>query len=325
MIDFRYHLVSIVAIFLALSVGIVLGTSFLEDPAIKTAQALAERLSKGNDELRGQIESLQKREAGTDALIAAATPRLVQDALATERVVIVEAPGATAGMREAVQEVIAKSGATVTGRVVLADTYVDATQSAAIDKLATDAKPAEMTFVPDATPYEKTAAVLASAIMTSDPGQLGKENPVAAGVLDAFENGGLLTVSGQPAKRADLAVLVAPAEPYTGENAVQQAGAITAMAVGLDDAGRGAVLAGALPAAATGGVIAALREDTAAAEKVSTVDTADMPAGRVVVVYALREQLFGVAGQYGLGSGASGIEPSAPPTPAPVPTATSGG
>lgn len=74
MIDFRYHLVSIVAIFLALSVGIVLGTTLLEDPVIKASEGLANQLREGNNELRDQVEALQRREAGNDAFVVADTP-----------------------------------------------------------------------------------------------------------------------------------------------------------------------------------------------------------------------------------------------------------
>ncbi|GAA3429277.1 copper transporter [Streptosporangium sandarakinum] len=321
MIDFRYHLVSIVAIFLALSVGIVLGTSFLEDPAIKATEIFANQLRVSNEDYRDQLEAVQKREAANDAFVTDAAPRLVQNALATESVVIVEAPGVTNAVREGVQDLLVKAGATVTGRVVLDESYVDAAQAPLIEKLADEAKPADMTFPADATPYRKVATALADAIVTDDPAQIGKENPVAAGVLDAFEAGGLLTVTGEPAKRAALAVLIAPAEPYAGEGAAQQANALVSMALGLDETGRGVVVAGGPSSATTGGVVAALRDDTAAAEKVSTVDNADKPMGRVVVVYALREQLSGATGQYGIGPGVSGVEPSA----SPAPTATSGG
>ncbi len=321
MIDFRYHLVSIVAIFLALSVGIVLGTTLLKEPAIDTAETLANQLRVSNNELRAELKTVQGRDVANDAFVPADTPRLVRDALAGERVVIVEAPGSSASMREAVQQVITESGATVSGRVALTDKYVDATQSLFVDTLATDVKPVDMTFLPEDTPHDKAAAVLAGAIVTGDPAQVGKTNPAAAGILDTFQRGGLITFTEQPAKRADLAVLIAPAEPYTGEGAAPQAAAVVSMATGLDEAGRGTVVTGPVSSSAAGGAIAALREDAVAVEKVSTVDNADMPAGRVVVVYALREQLSGASGQYGMGPGVSGIEPSAPPAP----TATSGG
>jgi hypothetical protein len=329
-IDFRYHLVSIVAIFLALSVGIVLGTTLLKEPAIDAAETFANQLREGNTELRDQVQVLQKRAAANDAVILADTPKLVRDTLIGKSVVIVEAPGTTATMREAVQQAVLASGAIVTGRVILADRYVDISQSTFVDKLAAAAKPAEMTFPVEGTAYDRMAAVLAGAIMTSDPEQVDKENPVGAGILDTFQRGGLLTVTDKPVERADLAVLTAPAEPYVGETSVEQAtaaeqaGAIVSMALALDEAGQGTVMAGTQNATLAGGAIAALREDNSFAEKVSTVDTADMPLGRVVVVYALREQLSGLAGQYGIGPGSSGVEPSATPAPTAT-TATSGG
>ncbi|GHH71579.1 hypothetical protein GCM10017673_25330 [Streptosporangium violaceochromogenes] len=321
MIDFRYHLVSIVAIFLALSVGIVLGTTLLKEPAIDTAESLANQLRVGNSELRAELKTVQGRAAASDAFITADTPRLVRDALAGERVVILEAPGGTSALREAVQQVITQAGATVSGRVTLTDKYADVTQAPLLDRLATDTKPVDLSFGAEDTAYDKAAAVLSGTVVTGDPAQVGKASPASAAVLGAFQRAGLLTVAEQPAKRADLAVLIAPAEPYAGEGAARQTAAVVAMASRLAEAGRGVVLAGPLTSGGAGGVVTALRDEAAVAEKVSTVDNADMPAGRVVVVYALREQLSGGAGQYGMGPGVSAVEPSAPPTS----SATSGG
>ncbi|MFF5112339.1 copper transporter [Streptosporangium sp. NPDC000509] len=324
MIDFRYHLVSIVAIFLALSVGIVLGTTLLEDPVIKASESLANQLREGNNELRDQVDALQKREAANDAFVTGGTARMVQDALVGRSVVIVEAPGSTASVREAAQQVIEEAGGSVTGRITLTERYTDPAQAGFVDKLAVGAKAAETVFSVEDTAHDKAAEVLAGAILTSDSSQIGKEHPSGAGILDAFQRAGLLTVTGEPARRAETALMIAPAEAYAGETASAQAGTLVTLALGLDDAGQGTVIAGTQTSVAPGGVIAALREDAAFTEKVSSVDTADMPAGRVVVVYALREQLTGLAGQYGIGPGVSGIEPSATPTPT-VPTATSGG
>lgn len=237
---------------------------------------------------------------------------------------VVEAPGATVSVRESAQQVIEEAGAIVTGRITLTERYVDPAQTGFVDKLAVGAKAAETVFPVEDTAYDKAAQVLADAIVTSDPVQVGKEHPAGAGILDAFQRAGLLTVTDEPAKRAELALMIAPAEAYAGETAAGRAGALVALALGLDEVGQGTVLAGTQTSAAAGGVITALREDTSFTEKVSSVDTADMPAGWVVVVYALREQLAGLAGQYGIGSGVSGIKPSATPTPTAV-TATSGG
>ena len=52
MIDFRYHLVSLIAVFLALAVGVVLGAGPLDDPIGQTVESRADALSTSNNELR---------------------------------------------------------------------------------------------------------------------------------------------------------------------------------------------------------------------------------------------------------------------------------
>ncbi|GLW08374.1 hypothetical protein Misp01_35040 [Microtetraspora sp. NBRC 13810] len=322
MIDFRYHLVSIVAIFLALSVGIVLGATFLQGPAIELANQTVGRVSQHNEELLRQVQTLQGRETGNDGFIGGVTPQLVQGELAGERVLIVEAPGVTAGLRDAVQESLGQAGAAVTGRVAVTDRFFDPKQSGVLDQLALAAKPAEMSFSEGLTPYDRAAAVLAAAVVTADSAEGGRENPAASGVLDAFEKGGMITTSGDPAQRATLAVVMAPADPYEGENAESQNAALVSLAAGLDAADGGTIVAGPLSASGAGGLIAALRDSGEPSGGVSSVDTADMPVGRIVLVYALREQLAGDAGHYGLGAGASAFEPS--PAASPTPRSSGG-
>ena len=121
MIDFRYHLVSIVAIFLALTVGIVMGSTVLQEPLIKSAEETTAQLRLGKEELRRENVSLQERESGYDAFVTAATPELVRGALAGERVVIVEAPSfLTRRSTAIIPAPIETAWASVT-RVVLAD------------------------------------------------------------------------------------------------------------------------------------------------------------------------------------------------------------
>jgi len=90
------------------------------------------------------------------------------------------------------------------------------------------------------------------------------------------------------------------------------------LAQALDDIGRGTVVTGTLEAAGTGGVLTAIRDNGDVAGKGSTVDTLDMTAGRASLVYALREQLDGGSGQYGIGPAAASFLPTATPTPSPA-------
>lgn len=51
MIDFRYHLVSLVAVFLALAVGIILGAGPLADPIGDTLTGQVDKLREDRNQL----------------------------------------------------------------------------------------------------------------------------------------------------------------------------------------------------------------------------------------------------------------------------------
>jgi hypothetical protein len=324
-IDFRYHLVSIVAIFMALAVGIVLGTTLLQDPAIDLAKRTSDELTSANNGLRADLDALRGREAGNDAFIAATTPEMVSGDLAGQKVLLIESPGASTSMREAAQQVLEQAGAVIAGRVALTEKFLDPAGKGVIDGLVNQFKPANMAFPPTATSWSRAATLLASTLVTGDPAQAGTPSAGTPDVLGTFETGGLLTVDGDPVKeRATLAVMFAPEKPFEGDNAEAMAGALASVADAFDVAGKGAVLAGVPVTAATpGDAISAVRDDGDISKRVSTVDSADMPVGRVVIVYALQEQLAGRSGQYGIGKGAS-VPMPAMPTPSATPTTQSG-
>ncbi|MEV0234890.1 copper transporter [Nonomuraea sp. NPDC050786] len=324
MIDFRYHLVSIVAIFLALAVGVVLGTTLLQEPAVRSAREVTAQLTKSKEELRTQLDALQSRETGNDTFIAAMTPSLVAGDLTGQRVLLVETPGSSTTMREAAQQVLTQAGAQISGRVGLTEKLLDPKGTGVLDGLVNQLKPANMMFPTTATSWDRAATLLSAAFVTTDQAQAGTPNPATADVVSAFETGGLLTTEGDPLKRATLAVMFAPEKPYEGESAELQAGALVSMASGLDVAGKGTVLAGTVVTPAVpGDPIGALRDDSEISKRVTSVDTADMPAGRVAIVYSLREQLNGRAGQYGIGKGISAPLPAVP-SATPSPTNQSG-
>ncbi|MFG1710246.1 copper transporter [Nonomuraea sp. M3C6] len=319
MIDFRYHLVSIVAIFLALAVGIVMGTTLLQDPAIELARRTSDELTNTNNGLRADLDTLRGREAGNDAFISSMTPDAVAGDLTGQRILLIETPGSSTAVREAVQQVLGQAGAEISGRVTFTEKFLDPKGTGVIDGLVNQLKPANMIFPTTATTWDRAAALLGAAFVTNDQAQVGTPNPATGDVISAFETGGLLSTEGEPGKRATLAVMIAPERPYEGEDAEAQAGALVSVADGIDVAGKGTVLAGSIVAAAVpGDVINAVRDESEISKRVSTVDTADMPVGRVVIVYSLREQLNGRAGQYGIGKGASAPQPpvtSATPSP----------
>ena len=94
MIDFRYHLVSIVSIFLALAVGIVLGAGPLKGDlgARLTQETTALRTDKA--ELRAELDAEKRGTAARDSFSSAVAPGIMKAKLTGNTVALVIAPGA---------------------------------------------------------------------------------------------------------------------------------------------------------------------------------------------------------------------------------------
>ncbi|WP_433154032.1 copper transporter [Actinomadura nitritigenes] len=313
MIDFRYHLVSIVAIFLALALGIVLGSTTLSNSVGDTLRKQANSAAKSAQEARVQQRQLQHQVNGEEQFSKVLSPQLVADRLKGQSVVMIETPGAGSDSIDQVSELAKDAGAAVTGRVTIQKKLLDDGQQATLDELSTQLKSDGVQFPSGAGSYDKAGAVLANALLTRDPAKTGREDAAGGAVLSGFRQAGYITTSGKPGQHATLAVMVAPANPYTYEGGDQANKALISLATALDGAGRGTVVGGPVTSAQEGGLIAALR-DSDAGDSVSAVDMVDTSSGQVVTILALQNELNGKSGQYGTGAGASGYLPSPAPT-----------
>ena len=93
MIDFRYHLVSIVAVFLALAIGIVLGSTELRGAALSALDRTSNALSQKLDAANNENSALQQEVSGDQAFAQAAEPVLLSHLLDGKRAVVITAPG----------------------------------------------------------------------------------------------------------------------------------------------------------------------------------------------------------------------------------------
>ena len=125
MIDFRYHLVSLVSVFLALAVGIVLGAGPLNEPIARGLSQSVQQLRQDRDTLNDQLKTAQVGIANRDAFIRQIEPDLVADQLGGRSVVLVTLPGFDADAVKPLTAAIAASGAKVTGRVDVQNAWVD--------------------------------------------------------------------------------------------------------------------------------------------------------------------------------------------------------
>jgi Copper transport outer membrane protein, MctB len=313
MIDFRYHIVSIVSIFLALAVGIVLGAGPLQgrlgDTLSKEVAGLRNDKSKLNTELRTVTANV----SDLNNFAKAVGPELITGRLAARSITIVRLPGSSDGIVNSISDAIDQAGAKVNGTVKVTKAWTDPDKKALRDGLATSLAPLARSDIPvGASQDQGLASVLARGLVVTDSSAADKADAGATTALKGLKTGGLIDYSGDGPLPATMAIVVA-GPPTPGESDQLQrdeAGAYAVVTRALDAQSAGGIAASDPSAATSGGTLEALRSDKQASAAVSTVDDADQPMGVITVVLALREQLAGSAGQYGVGVGATKIIPA---------------
>ena len=123
MIDFRYHLVSIVAVFLALAIGIVIGASALKPDVVKFFDNASTREQRTISTQQANIRNLENQLASNQAFAQAAAPRLLSGLLAGQQVALVTAPGADATTVNGVTAALKLAGAEITTQAALQPSF----------------------------------------------------------------------------------------------------------------------------------------------------------------------------------------------------------
>jgi hypothetical protein len=302
-IDFRYHVVSLVAVFLALALGLFIGSTTLRPKVAQDLKNRTDRLKAINDQLNDEknaaADSLKKALDFEKAML----PYAVADQLSAQTVVIVSLPDAESSQRDDVRAALEAAGATVTGDVRLQDSLFDPTQDAFLTAL-TDRVALPGHALPETSGVDRSLALLAD-VLGRRPQRPVASAAAAARVVTAFSTGDLLSVSGDPPRPASLAVVVAgpasegSATPSPGGTTDETLDHLAAFARYLDEAAVGTVVAGPSAAAAGGGLLNLIRAEKSLRSNVSTVDGLENPRGAVATVLALAEQREGGAGSYG--------------------------
>ena len=311
MVDFRYHLVSIIAVFLALAVGIVVGTTALNGPVLDGLKGSVSHLTADKRALEGNVRELRGTVADDSAFADLVAPALVRGRLAGERVLVISTSDADNAVRDGLLTSLADAGATVAGRLRLRPDLTDPARSRTVDAVVTGAAPAGLAL-PESGPAARVAAELASSLVRGP--RTGSGQPVtdaqAQEVLSAFAGADLLDLESDTFEATATLVLVVTG-PVTASPSTQQTARLPGLLALVDalDARSGVVVAGPVGSADTDGLLRSLRSGSRG-ERLSTVDDADLGQGRVAAVLALREQATGGQGRYGTGRGAQATAPA---------------
>ncbi|MFC9790713.1 copper transporter [Rhodococcus sp. NPDC127528] len=315
MISLRQHAISIAAIFLALAIGVVLGSGTLSGALLSGLRDDKSDLQRQVNDLNSEKNALVEQLNTADNFDATVSGRVVRDTLAQRTVVIVTTPDADPADLDAVTRLIGAAGGTVTGRVALTDSFVDAANSDQLRTAVTNVIPAGIQLRTGAVDQGSLAGDLLGSVLLLNPQNAQPQStPEELGVaLEALRAGGFVAYDNGAVKPAQLAVVLTGSGAREDGSDGGNRGAIVArFAAALDARGAGTVLAGRPGAAVGNGPIAVVRSDTALSTGVTTVDDVNRESGRITTVLGLQEQLGGTSGRYGTGPNSAAVTVGAP-------------
>jgi copper transport outer membrane protein MctB len=309
MISLRYHVISIAAVFLALALGVVLGSTAISGRLLSGLSSNRDELGRQVSDLQVERNGLRARLADADVFGAAVGPRVVNGVLRARTVVLVTTADATPADRDALTGLLSSAGATVTGELQLTDAFTDPSRSDQLSELSTRLLPAGLRLPTASDAGTLAGGLLGSLLLINQHNGKAQATPAeTAAVLAGLGDGGFVRV-GPRVLPAQLVVVLTGGAGRANSSG-DRAGILARFATQLARTGAGAVLAGRPGSAEGNGPIGVVRADTAAASVLSTVDDVSTAAGRVATVLALAEQAQGRAGRYGTGGNAQAVVPA---------------
>jgi len=338
MINIRYHVYSLVAVFLALAIGVAVGSTVVQRSVVDNLRSTQGRIEQNLDDLEAQNAALQERTAALDSRSGSLTEEgpgaLLTGALTSVPIMVIWTQGVSADSLGQVQNALDAAGADTVAEVEL--------QAALADPEALVAFAPELGLPEDERSPEQVQAAIgeqladlvaaAHAERTGPPPLLDPvvsdtapttDAPVSvaarelAEFLQLLDDAGLASVRGtlgEPGVTTDhleLAVVGGLTRdldpmPVLGPLLESLATDPRPMAVATD-AGLEQPLGEGEEAY---GVVAAVRNDGQIRDRVSTVDDVDDFAGLGALVLSLAGLTDGQVGHYGLGDGADALLPT---------------
>lgn len=303
MISFRYHIVSLVAVFLALAVGIVVGTTALNGPITRDLRSQVDGLKSDRSQLAEQVKALQGQVDTAGQFAATFGSQLVAGTLADTKVLMVALPGAPTGMQDGIATQLTAAGAQLTGRLQLAPSFVDPAQGGSIVTLATGpGHPLGLTLPETSDPGQLGGALLAYVLIG-----LGEATDLKT-VLSGLSGLHMITSDPQGVEPAKTVVVVGagsqPKATYAGQSELD-------LVAWLSKAGGRVVVAGDTGSAQGNGIVSLVRNGPTKST-VSTVDNANTAFGQVSTPLAVAVADSSQTGHYGNQKGADALFPTVP-------------
>jgi len=287
LISFRYHIVSLTAVFLAIGLGFLLGSAI--HPVDTGTKRSLTNFRQQLDGARAQITDLRNQVQGSSSVVKNLSARVIRGALTGRQVMFVD-DGASGSWEGGVRKAAVNAGATDIGTLTLtnkwtnpnADTDLAAIAAAAAVKVGSEGA--------------------GSAVMTALGERVGR--PEGAQLATELAHAGYAKLDTKGAAEwppAGVSVIA-----FTSGQPVPQAGAVSAFARGAGKTTPVAVVADGLDSL---GAVEMIRGGGGLPQHLVTFDSGSSDPNGIGPVLALQAAIEGHAGHFGNATGLSYLPP----------------
>jgi hypothetical protein len=311
MINFRFHIVSLIAIFLALALGVVIGAGVIDRGVVNTLNNRLDRVEAKSDRIEGENRALTGRNDQLQKVVGDLQPFAVSGSLIGERVGVVAVRGVDENRVKAVIDASKEGGATATGTL-----WLESSWSLSKDEDVKALQTALNTTTKSKTAlrnegYQRLAARLGlpEAITNGDDLLITLQRAGFVG-FDGIDGS---TIAAFPGRDAGIVLAVGTDGSVPANQVAEPLG--SALHVAAVPAVVASVWIEKTDGPDRAEDLQPIRDDDTLARTVSTVDDLDLVEGPTTVVLALSDLFLNppVVGHYGYG-------PNAVAMPAPVGT-----
>jgi outer membrane murein-binding lipoprotein Lpp len=326
-IDFRYHLVSLISVFLALAVGIVLGAGPLRENLGDQLAGQVEQLRTEQEQLRTEAEQLSAQNDQLSSFVTEIGPELVAGTLEGERVAVLTDDASTRSSVERITTLLEEAGASQVVGIELQSTLWEPGHTQERAEAIAQVREIAPAVLEQADGEELTDSQLLSSLvptLLAGDEASGVDAGIRAQLWQVLLDHSMVAVDGDAPDAVD-AVIQASAAPEelavdteddaaAAERAQGLLASRTSLLGTLAGTGLPAVVSAVTPANdASTGILRTVRGESTY-DELSTTDRLQEPDGPVLAVLALVEQTRGGSGAYGTTADAEDRLPDLPET-----------
>lgn len=293
MVNFRYHVVTLIAVFLALALGVVLGAGPLQKAIDRSGDQQA-----SIQQLQTQLEATTAAKDQSDQFIWDVAGEVLPGTMKDKRVAVVLLPGSTADQQGPVDRVLEIAQPKSITHVPLSEKWNSADQATYRQTLATAVSAHLKTRPAESSPEATLAQGLMEVLTSDDPA-----TDLVKSMLTDQENA-MVVETDLPKEPIDMVILVGPAPYQKSESGDAQMSGNTGVNAANYDNALWKGLAGAaslVPSSAAVGSAASPNDFIAvvraAGVRINTIDQGGTPMSALNTVLATLNTEIGAYGQ----------------------------